>query len=142
MESHLVTQQLARRLAEGAAEPVAHQIVESVWLAVVEGTLATGERLPTARQISIALNVSPRTVERAYRQLEERGVIASRPGEGTFVTLAAPSEEERARHRAFAALCRETVERARSLGYDVEALLEALVDYRTLERETPHREER
>lgn len=141
MESHLVTQRLARRLAEGVTQPVAHQIVESVWLAVVDGTLATGERLPTARQISIALNVSPRTVERAYRQLEERGVIATRPGEGTFVTLATPSEEDRARHRAFAALCRETVERARELGFGVEDLMDTLIDFRALERESPQREE-
>lgn len=136
MEHHLVTHRLAERLAEGVSEPVAHLIVETIWLAVVDGTLSTGERLPTVRQISIALNVSPRTVERAYRQLEQRGVIATRRGEGTFVSLAAPSEEERARHEAFADLCRGTVERARSLGFNVDELLDALLDYRTLERDS------
>ncbi len=134
MEHHLVTQRLAERLANGVSEPVAHLIVETIWLAVVDGTLSTGERLPTVRQISIALNVSPRTVERAYRQLEQRGVIATRRGEGTFVSLATPSEEERARHEAFADLCREAVERARSLGFNVDDLMDSLLDYRTLER--------
>lgn len=138
MESHERALQLATRLAEGIAEPVAHRIVENIWLAVVEGTLETGERLPTARQLAIALGVSPRTVERAYRQLEQRGVIAARPGEGTFVTLASPSEEERARHRAFAALCREVVDRSRELGYGLDELIDALSDYRV---QTPSEKE-
>ncbi|NIP81310.1 MAG: GntR family transcriptional regulator [Gemmatimonadetes bacterium] len=140
MESHERTLRLAQQLAGGVAEPVAHQIVENIWVAVVEGTLETGERLPTARQLAIALGVSPRTVERAYRQLEQRGVIVARPGEGTFVTLAAPSEEERARHRAFAALCGEAVDRARELGYGVDELIDALSDYR-LQRQTDPRED-
>lgn len=130
MESHDLTQRFADRLADPTAGPVAHQIVENIWLAVVEGTVATGERLPTVRQLAIALGVSPRTVERAYRQLEDRGVVASRPGEGTYVTLATTSAAEQARHRDFAAVCRETVKRARALGFGVDDLIDALTDYR------------
>lgn len=132
--SHQMMEQLAARLAGGVEQPIAHGIVEHVWLSVVEGALDTGERLPTARQLAVALNVSPRTVERAYRQLEQRGVIATRPGEGTFVSLVLPSEEERTRHRAFAALCSETVDRAEELGFDVDELMDALSDYRGLGR--------
>lgn len=131
METQELTRRFTNRLGDLAAGPLAHQIVENIWLAVVEGTLETGERLPTVRQLAIALGVSPRTVERAYRQLEDRGVISSRPGEGTYITLAAPSEEERARHRDFAALVREAVSRARDLGFDVDELIDALTDYRT-----------
>lgn len=141
MGHHVVTERLKDRLAGGVAEPVAHLIVETLWLAVVEGTLSSGERLPTARQVSVALNVSPRAVERAYRQLEERGVVATRPGEGTFVSLSVPSEEERARHEAFADLCRETVERAGSLGFGLHELMDALMDYRAMERESTQEEE-
>ena len=130
METQELTRRFVNRLADAAAGPVAHQIVENIWLAVVEGTLETGERLPTVRQLAIALGVSPRTVERAYRQLEDRGVISSRPGEGTYVTLAAPSEQEQARHREFAALVREAVNRARELDFDVDELIDALTDYR------------
>ena len=46
-----------------------------------------------------------------------------------------PSEEERVRHAAFADLCRETVERAHVLGFAVDDLMDALLDYRALERE-------
>lgn len=135
MEStHQMMQRLAARLAGGIEQPMAHRIVEHVWLSVVDGTLDTGERLPTARQLAVALNVSPRTVERAYRQLEDRGVIATRRGEGTFVALVLPSEEERARHRKFAALCREAVDRAATLGFSVDDLAEAISDFRVLDR--------
>lgn len=140
MVSHPLTQQLASGLASSTGAPVAHRIVETIWLAVVEGVLETGSRLPTTREVAIAVGVSPRAVERAYRQLEQRGVIATRPGEGTFVTLSAPSEEERARHQAFAELVRETVRRARELGYRVDDVIETLIDYRTLERESPQQE--
>jgi GntR family transcriptional regulator len=140
MEStHQLMERLAERLAHGIDQPMAHRIVEHIWLSVVEGTLETGERLPTARQLAVALNVSPRTVDRAYRQLQDRGVIATRRGEGTFVALVLPSEEERARHRAFAELCRETVDRARDLGFDVDDLTEALSDYRGVD--APNREQ-
>ncbi|MDX1673531.1 MAG: GntR family transcriptional regulator [Longimicrobiales bacterium] len=141
MEStHRMLEELAARLAGGIAQPITPRIVEHVWLSVVEGTLDTGARLPTARQLAVALNVSPRTVGRAYRQLEERGVIATRPGEGTFVALELPSEEERRRHREFAALCQETVTRADELGFDVDDLIEALSDLREGEPAIPEGE--
>lgn len=130
--THQIMEQLAASLADGIEQPVAHRIVEHIWVQVVEGGLATGERLPTARQLAVSLNVSPRTVERAYAQLEQRGVIATRHGEGTFVSLVPPSEEERARHRAFAALCQETVERARELRFDVDDVMDAMADFRGL----------
>lgn len=130
-----ITQRLAVRLAEGTGEPVAHLIVEDIWLAVVEGSLGSGERLPTTRQLAIALGVSPRSVERAYAELERRGVIATHRGEGTFVSLAPSSEAEQTRHREFAALCREAVERAERLGFSVDELLDALAEFRTATRE-------
>ena len=133
MESHELTQRFTARLAETTGEPAAHRIVETIWLAVVDGTLDTGERLPTARQIAIALNVSPRVVQRAYEQLEDRGVIATRPGEGTFVSLVLPSEEDRRRHREFTALCRDAVARAQELGFGVNELLETMADFRDVE---------
>ena len=64
--THQMMEQLATRLASDVEQPIAHGIVEHIWLSVVEGGLDTGARLPTARQLAVALNVSPRTVDRAY----------------------------------------------------------------------------
>jgi GntR family transcriptional regulator len=134
---HPIAQRLAVELATSPGEPVAHVIVEDLWLAVVDGSLETGARLPTARQLAIDLGVSPRSIERAYAELERRGVIATRAGQGTFVSLAPPPEAERARHHDFAELCRRTVERAEQLGFGVDELLDALAEYRTANR-APH----
>jgi GntR family transcriptional regulator len=135
-----ITPRLAARLAESPAEPVAHLIVEDLWLAVVEGSLESGARLPTARQLAIALGVSPRSIERAYTELERRGVIATRAGQGTFVSLAPPSTAEHLRHQEFAALCRQTVAEATRLGFSVDELLDALAEFRTANRSpTPPR---
>lgn len=104
---------------------------------MVEGVLATGQRLPTSRQLAIALGISPRSVERAYKELEERGVLATRVGEGVFISLQPPSHAELERHQRFADLCRETFARAADLGFDVDDLIDAFADFRSVERGEP-----
>jgi GntR family transcriptional regulator len=132
MDPNALVRRLAARIRTGARQPVAHLIVEDLWLAVVEGTLAAGERLPTARQLAVELGVSPGTVERAYEDLERLGVAATRLGEGTFVALNPPAEEERARRQGLASLCRDALERAEALGFGVDDVLETLAGFRTL----------
>ena len=135
MDADTLIRRLAGRIAEEKDQPASHVMVEEVWTAVVEGSLDTGARLPTVRKLAIELGVSPRTVERAYAELERLGVAATRVGEGTFVSLDPPPEEERARRRAFQELCREAVQGAGDLGFSLEELLEALADFRTARRE-------
>jgi GntR family transcriptional regulator len=128
---------LAARLREGGEAPVSRLVVEEVWLAVVEGAAEVGQRLPTTRELAIALGVSPRSIEHAYDELERRGVIVTRPGEGTFVSLAPPPEAEHARHQQFTELCREVVQRAAELGFSVYDLIDALAEFRNPERSRP-----
>lgn len=135
MDADALTRRLARRAAEEKDQPTAHVVVEEVWLAVVEGDLATGERLPTVRKLAIELGVSPRTVQRAYDELGRLGVAATRMGEGTFVSLNPPPEEEQRRRQAFQAFCTEIVTRAREQEFALEELLDALAEFRTTARE-------
>jgi GntR family transcriptional regulator len=135
METNDLVQRLTARLRASGSEPVAHAVVEELWLAVVEGSLETGERLPTSRQLAIALGVSPRSIARAYAELEDRGVTVSRAGAGTFVSLTSASESDRAKHQQFAALCRDTVERATALGFGIDELLDAIAEFRTADRD-------
>jgi GntR family transcriptional regulator len=135
MDANELVRRLAVRLRDSSADPVAHVAVEELWLAVVDGSLQSGERLPTPRQLAIGLNVSPRSIERAYAELERRGVTVSRAGAGTFVSLAPASESDRAMHQQFAALCRNTVEQADALGFGIDDLIDALAEYRTAGRD-------
>ena len=140
VDTNRLASRLAARLLEGREEPAARLIADDVWLAVVEGTVLIGERLPTARQLAVELGVSPRTVERAYHELEERGVVASRAGEGTFISLKPPPEAERERHHRFAELCREAYSGAATLGFTIDDLMGALAEFRSLEQPNPARE--
>ena len=140
MQTPELVRRLSDRVHEGGAEPVAQLIVEELWLAVVEGSLEVGQRLPTARELAIALGVSPRSIERAYTELERRGVVVTRPGSGSFVSLTQPSEQDRARHQELAKLCREAVKRATELGFGIEDVLDALAEFRSAAHESSTQE--
>lgn len=59
--------------------------------AITSGTLASGHRLPTVRELGGELGVSPATVSHAWRALARAGLIDSRGRAGTFVRDTAPT---------------------------------------------------
>jgi GntR family transcriptional regulator len=125
---------LAAALDPGAEQPLSSQIVDRVWLDVIDGTIETGERLPTVRELAVHLGVNPKTVERAYEQLERLGIVSTRPGEATFVRLNVPDDDARKRRQELELCGLDAVARAESLGFSVEDLLDALDDIRTAKR--------
>ena len=62
------------------------QIVQQVRQALRLGLLHEGDQLPTVKDVVARLAINPNTVLKAYRELERDGLIAARPGIGTFVT--------------------------------------------------------
>ena len=130
LERSDIAKRLAAHLDSGRQQPLSRQIVDCVWLEVVEGTLQTGDRMPTVRQLSIELGLTPRAIDRAYQHLEQLGVLATRPGEGTFVSLNAPDGEIRERWVKLDELCREAASQAGALGFSIDDLIDALVDLR------------
>jgi len=69
------------------------QLVQQVKQALRLGLLEVDDQLPTVREVVAQLAINPNTVLKAYRELEREGLVASRPGQGTFVrrTLAGAS---------------------------------------------------
>jgi GntR family transcriptional regulator len=69
------------------------QLVHQVKQALRLGLLRPGDQLPTAKEVVGQLGINPNTVLKAYRDLEREGLVAARPGQGTFVqqSLASPS---------------------------------------------------
>jgi GntR family transcriptional regulator len=61
------------------------QIVRQVKFAVADGTLSAGEMVPSVRELAKDLAVNPNTVARAYRQLQDEGVLATVRGTGLAV---------------------------------------------------------
>ena len=62
------------------------QIVQQVRRALKLGLLREGDQLPTVKEVVGRIAINPNTVLKAYRELEHDGLVAARPGVGTFVT--------------------------------------------------------
>ena len=67
--------------------PLYAQIVEQLKSDIAAGRLSSGQRLPTVRQMAQDLNINPGTVARAYSELERDGIVWTRRGGGTFVSV-------------------------------------------------------
>ncbi|MFF1529207.1 GntR family transcriptional regulator [Cellulomonas sp. NPDC058312] len=102
----------------GASAPQYEQIRQQVAALIAAGSLGEGDRLPTVRALAADLGIAAGTVARAYRDLEEAGLVATRRRAGTIVT--SPS---RPRGRT-SALVRELVAVAADEGLTQRQLLD------------------
>ncbi len=66
--------------------PVYLQIAERITKSVLSGDYKPGEQLPSVRQLALEAAVNPNTVQRAFSELENSGIIISRNTIGRFVT--------------------------------------------------------
>lgn len=73
-------------------DPIYEQLVAQIKHQIATGTLGPGDQLPTVRQVAADLRVNFNTVARAYRILDEAGIISTQHGRGTFI-LEPPSPE-------------------------------------------------
>ncbi len=114
------------RLDPHSGVPAYRQIIDQVQGGLASGALATGDQLPTVRQLAVDLAINPNTVLRAYRELEIRGVLDSQQGTGTFIAdrKAAPDDADRARR--LEQLVAEFVARAGAGGFTVQELVSRL----------------
>jgi GntR family transcriptional regulator len=87
------------------------QILRYVKQGIAAGTIANGEELPSRRVVSALLGVNPNTVQKAYRLLEEEGLIQSHTGAKSCVVA-----DEAARSRV----------RTQLLGQDARAMISAM----------------
>ena len=67
------------------ARPIYSQIVDGFREQIAAGILQSGDKLPSVRELATELTINPNTIQRAYRELEATGWIATVPGKGCFV---------------------------------------------------------
>lgn len=65
--------------------PVYEQISSQIEKLISAGILKEGDQLPSVRSLSVDLSVNPNTIQKAYGELDVRGIIGSVPGKGCFV---------------------------------------------------------
>jgi GntR family transcriptional regulator len=61
------------------------QLVQQVKQALRLGWLQSGDQLPRVHELAASVAINPNTVQKAYKELEQEGLIVGRPGQGTFV---------------------------------------------------------
>ena len=66
------------------SKPIYEQIKDGFRKLILSNMLATGEKLPSVRELAAELAINPNTIQRAYRELEQEGFIYSIPGKGSF----------------------------------------------------------
>ena len=102
------------RFDPGSTVPIFAQIVNEIQSAIVAGVFAEGERIPSARDMAQQLKVNPNTVQKAYAELVELGVIESKRGIGKFVCKRGSRSALRQSEDSIADLIRQAVELGRS----------------------------
>ena len=106
--------------------PVYRQLIDQVQAGIASGNLASGDQLPTVRQVAVDLEINPNTVLRAYRELEIRGVLDTQQGTGTFISDRKVTHDGAEHDRQLQQLVSEFVARAGASGFTVQELIDSL----------------
>ena len=106
--------------------PIYLQIILFVKRGIIAGVIADGDELPSRRVLSALLGVNPNTVQKAYRMLEEEGLIQSHSGAKSYVVLNG-AVKERIRSELLESDARSVIHSLRQMGLtkeDAVALIE------------------
>ena len=68
------------------ARPIYEQVVDGIEGLALRGVLPADTQLPSVRQLAMELSINPNTIQRAYGELERRGVIYAAKGRGNFIS--------------------------------------------------------
>lgn len=66
--------------------PIYAQLAQRVKMKIISGELNSGDQLPTVRELAEEAGVNPNTMQRAYIELEQEGLVFTRRTAGRYVT--------------------------------------------------------
>lgn len=107
--------------------PIYLQVVDRIKEMIANGRLKPGDQLPTVRALALELRVNFNTVARAYRILDENGIISTQQGRGTYILEMPPPEvTESIRQQSIEALTQRYLADVNRLGITPKQLIEIL----------------
>ena len=108
--------------------PIYAQMISFIKHGVAAGTVRDGDEMPSRRVMSALLGVNPNTVQKAYALLEEEGIVRSRSGARSFVSLDGAAVE-RIRAELLQSCARNAAAEMRQLGLSRDEALALLERY-------------
>ena len=101
--------------------PLYEQVEEKFRNLILIGALEPGSRMPSVRQLAMELSINPNTIQRAYMQLEQEGLIYPVKGKGNFI---ADSEEVRKISKAsYTEELKTLIRKGKAMGIEEEELI-------------------
>lgn len=107
--------------------PIYEQIIDEIEQMVVHEVLEPDSQLPSVRQMAAELSINPNTIQRAYSELENRGVIYSVKGKGNFVSPNGAVLRER-RMEDIRTQLLNLLQTAKSMGIDASLLIQWITE--------------
>ena len=84
--------------------PIYRQVLDNFKRLIYSGALKQGDRIPSIRDLAKQLGVNPNTVQKAYRELEEKGYFYTVQGQGSFISSPPESQVKEEIAKLYAAL--------------------------------------
>lgn len=107
--------------------PIYQQITDQIRFMITSGDLRPGDQLPTVRTVAQESRINFNTVSRAYRILDQDGIISTQQGRGTYINEIATGKESQAtKQELFLDLARELVSKGKHLGFTMDEIIEMI----------------
>lgn len=127
-------------LSQSDGVPIYLQIVNQIKYLVGSGRLEPGEELPAIRALAEQLLVNPNTVARAYRELEQAGVVEMRRTAGTFVSASKSPLARREKLRVLGERIDALLAEARQMDVSIDELTELVRQRHRVMNSQPNKE--
>lgn len=111
------------RISDRDGVPIYVQLVRQIKYLISSGQLVADEQLPPVRKLAEQLLVNPNTVARAYRELENEGMLTIRQGSGVYVADGRSPLAWRQRQRILIERIDMLLAEARQMNVDQETLM-------------------
>lgn len=106
-------------------KPIYLQVVDQLIQEIVSGMKQAGEKLPSVRELAVEKGVNPNTIQRVYRELDQRHITITKRGQGTFVTEDDQLIEQ-TRETLKAQYITQFLEDMEALGFSKEEILQSI----------------
>lgn len=114
------------RIEKASGVPISRQIADQVRAQVMSGTVSTGYKMPSIRELARELAVNQNTILRVYERLTAEGLLDRRHGDGTYVGTRPKTAKLRGQRQQFKDELSQLVRRGLMLGHDAGQLHDLL----------------